>query len=92
MNCSYLYSLITFIVIFATGSYYTYLQITAERSELKRSMGDISNAQPSNIERRLRHSLSTTYILLVTASKLAPSGFSAGYPTAMDGGNAEMAV
>lgn len=60
---SCLYSLVTFIFIFAIGSYYTYLKVTAERSELKRTMGDISNAQSSIIERRLRHSLSTTYIL-----------------------------
>lgn len=63
LKASSLYTLMAFVCIFAAGAYYTYLSIAADRNEQLLLMEEMSSAQASAIERRLAHSLSTTYML-----------------------------
>lgn len=60
---SSLYALMAFVCIFAAGGYYTHLSLVAERKEQQLLMEEVVSVQAAAIERRLTHSLSSTYIL-----------------------------
>lgn len=60
---SSLYTLMAFVCIFAAGAYYTHLSVVADRKDYQLLMEEVVSVQAAAIERRLTHSLSSTYIL-----------------------------